>query len=153
MQKCLDEVAKETFENEPGAKIYRFWKTQGKDEFVCVEKYVLQSLFRPISQHDRMVPNLRPVLLEAWDEKEKAASSLPQQIIHFILTTGFQTDLQAVRLTRSIQAQITSGDGRISTCIRISSRVHLNFTHSTRRANLLEDLTGRKGILSMVRRG
>jgi hypothetical protein len=34
----LNEVAKDTLTKEPGAHIYRFWKTEGKDEFVCVEK-------------------------------------------------------------------------------------------------------------------
>lgn len=34
---CLAEVAAATLK-EPGAKIYRFYKTDGKDEFVCMEK-------------------------------------------------------------------------------------------------------------------
>ena len=38
VQACLAEVAKDTLENEPGAKIYRFYKVEGRDEFVCVEK-------------------------------------------------------------------------------------------------------------------
>ncbi|KAI1036166.1 hypothetical protein LB504_011605 [Fusarium proliferatum] len=37
---CLAEVAEATLK-EPGAKIYRFYKTEGKDEFVCMEKQVL----------------------------------------------------------------------------------------------------------------
>ncbi|KAF5710078.1 antibiotic biosynthesis [Fusarium mundagurra] len=35
---CLTEVAEATLK-EPGAKIYRFYKTEGKDEFVCMEKF------------------------------------------------------------------------------------------------------------------
>ncbi|KAF5534375.1 antibiotic biosynthesis [Fusarium phyllophilum] len=35
---CLTEVAEATLK-EPGAKIYRFFKTEGKDEFVCMEKF------------------------------------------------------------------------------------------------------------------
>lgn len=34
---CLAEVAEATAK-EGGAKIYRFYKTEGKDEFVCMEK-------------------------------------------------------------------------------------------------------------------
>lgn len=34
---CLAEVAEATLK-ESGAKIYRFYKTEGKDEFVCMEK-------------------------------------------------------------------------------------------------------------------
>jgi hypothetical protein len=34
---CLAEVAEATMKEE-GAKIYRFYKTEGKDEFVCMEK-------------------------------------------------------------------------------------------------------------------
>ncbi|KAM0304274.1 hypothetical protein ACHAPM_002352 [Fusarium culmorum] len=34
---CLTEVAEATLKEE-GAKIYRFYKTEGKDEFVCMEK-------------------------------------------------------------------------------------------------------------------
>ncbi|KAF4457257.1 conidial development protein fluffy [Fusarium austroafricanum] len=35
---CLTEVAEATLK-EPGAKIYRFFKSEGKDEFVCMEKF------------------------------------------------------------------------------------------------------------------
>lgn len=35
---ALAEVAADTFNNEPGALIYRFYKVEGKDEFVCIEK-------------------------------------------------------------------------------------------------------------------
>ncbi|KAF5563645.1 antibiotic biosynthesis [Fusarium napiforme] len=35
---CLAEVAEATLK-EPGAKIYRFYKTEGKDEYVCMEKF------------------------------------------------------------------------------------------------------------------
>lgn len=34
---CFAEVAAATME-EPGAKMYRFYKTEGKDEFVFIEK-------------------------------------------------------------------------------------------------------------------
>ncbi|KAJ4251536.1 hypothetical protein NW762_011524 [Fusarium torreyae] len=34
---CLTEVAEATLKEE-GAKIYRFYKTEGKNEFVCIEK-------------------------------------------------------------------------------------------------------------------
>ncbi|KAG5760748.1 hypothetical protein H9Q72_011148 [Fusarium xylarioides] len=37
---CLAEVAEATLK-EPGAKIYRFYKTEGENEFVCMEKDVL----------------------------------------------------------------------------------------------------------------
>ena len=35
---CFEEVTKATMENEPGAKMYRFYKVEGKDEFVWIEK-------------------------------------------------------------------------------------------------------------------
>jgi quinol monooxygenase YgiN len=38
VQSALDEVAADTFKNEPGAKIYRAYKVADKDEFVCIEK-------------------------------------------------------------------------------------------------------------------
>lgn len=37
---ALSEVAQATLRNEPGAKIYRFFKSEDKDEFVCIEKSV-----------------------------------------------------------------------------------------------------------------
>ncbi|KAF7561813.1 hypothetical protein G7046_g2334 [Stylonectria norvegica] len=33
------EVAKATEENEPGAKMYRFYKVEGKNEFIWIEKF------------------------------------------------------------------------------------------------------------------
>lgn len=38
VQESLNEVARDTLANEPGALIYKSWKAEGKDEFVCVEK-------------------------------------------------------------------------------------------------------------------
>ncbi|RBR08447.1 uncharacterized protein FIESC28_10247 [Fusarium coffeatum] len=41
---CLTEVAEATLK-EPGAKIYRFYKTEGKDEFVCMEKFTSRDAY------------------------------------------------------------------------------------------------------------
>ncbi|UZP39174.1 hypothetical protein NXS19_006990 [Fusarium pseudograminearum] len=41
---CLTEVAEATLK-EDGAKIYRFYKTEGKDEFVCMEKFVSRDAY------------------------------------------------------------------------------------------------------------
>ncbi|KAH6954554.1 hypothetical protein DER45DRAFT_615884 [Fusarium avenaceum] len=41
---CLAEVAEATAK-EGGAKIYRFYKTEGKDEFVCMEKFTSRDAY------------------------------------------------------------------------------------------------------------
>ncbi|KAG5659771.1 hypothetical protein KAF25_002330 [Fusarium avenaceum] len=41
---CLAEVAEATAKEE-GAKIYRFYKTEGKDEFVCMEKFTSRDAY------------------------------------------------------------------------------------------------------------
>lgn len=41
---CFQEIATQTLEKEPGAKMYRFYKVEGKDEFIWMEKYENNSL-------------------------------------------------------------------------------------------------------------
>ncbi|CAM1509541.1 Fc.00g032800.m01.CDS01 [Cosmosporella sp. VM-42] len=36
---CFEEVTKATMEKESGAKMYRVYKVEGKDEFVWIEKF------------------------------------------------------------------------------------------------------------------
>lgn len=36
---CFQEMASQTLEKEPGAKMYRFYRVEGKNEFVWMEKY------------------------------------------------------------------------------------------------------------------
>ncbi|KAI9903800.1 hypothetical protein N3K66_000329 [Trichothecium roseum] len=51
---CLAEVAKETLEKEPGAKIYRYYKTEGKDEFVCIEKFTSRDAYKHHTSSDHV---------------------------------------------------------------------------------------------------
>ncbi|KAL2206291.1 hypothetical protein CC79DRAFT_865842 [Sarocladium strictum] len=46
VQNALNEVAADTFKNEPGALIYRSWKVEGKDEFVCIEKFASREAYK-----------------------------------------------------------------------------------------------------------
>jgi quinol monooxygenase YgiN len=54
VQACLAEVAKDTLENEPGAKIYRFYKVEGRDEFVCVEKFASRDAYKIHTSSDHV---------------------------------------------------------------------------------------------------
>ncbi|KAF4974095.1 hypothetical protein FZEAL_8968 [Fusarium zealandicum] len=56
--RCLAEVAAATM-NEPGAKIYRFYKTEGKNEFVCIEKF---------EDRDAYTAHVRSDHVKAWAE-------------------------------------------------------------------------------------
>ncbi|KAF4470699.1 antibiotic biosynthesis [Fusarium albosuccineum] len=58
-QKAFEEVAEATL-NEPGAKIYRFYQTEGKNEFVSIEKFTSREAYAAHVQSDHV---------RAWAEK------------------------------------------------------------------------------------
>ncbi|KAI6758454.1 hypothetical protein HG530_010694 [Fusarium avenaceum] len=51
---CLAEVAEATAK-EGGAKIYRFYKTEGKDEFVCMEKFTSRDAYAAHVHSDHLL--------------------------------------------------------------------------------------------------
>ncbi|KAL1871317.1 hypothetical protein VTK73DRAFT_2113 [Phialemonium thermophilum] len=48
------ELAREVMEHEPDAKMYRFYKTQGKDEIVIMEKFASREAFFAHLKADHM---------------------------------------------------------------------------------------------------